>query len=237
MRICNLLILLFLLAISDSSYAKNNTFFPDEITNELKTDLTGFLQRLPKNQGQRGMVEEVLSYSEYKKMLLFIDSPFSFKNINQASNLKSPFLLMETLDDLSYNLNLKIFFSDWYISKLILLVQEKPELYMPPFLRFCQKSDGAYAEGLADPLAEIIINHPEEFSRSLQSLNNAEKLCGILATGDYQFISKGMNKLAHYNKTKNIKIVNDLLDCFAPYGRSNRNPDGPADAHPGGGNR
>jgi hypothetical protein len=235
MNKCNMLIVLFILAIGKSSYAGEDTFFSEEINNEFKTDLTGFLKRLPENQGQQGKVKEVLSCSEYKGILLFIDSPFSFKHINQASKLKSPFLLVETLDILSYNLNLKVSFSDWYMSKIISFVQEQPELYMLPFLRFCQKSDGEFAEGLADPLAEIISNHPKEFSKGLQSHNKVEKFCGILATGDYSFISKSLNNLARYNETKNIKIVNDLLDCFAPFGESNRNMDHPAGAHPGSG--
>ncbi len=201
--------LLFLLSISNVGYGKNDVFFSEDINNELKKDLAGFLKWSPN-------IEEVLSYSEYKKIILFIDSPFSFNRINQASELKNPFLLIETLDVLSYNLKLKVFFSDWYLSKLFSYVKEKPGLYMLPYLRFCQKSDGAFAEGFADPLAEIMNNSPKEFSESLQRLNNMKKICGILATGDYELVSGSLKKLADYNKTKNIKMVNDLFNCVIP---------------------
>lgn len=231
----SMLIILFILAISKCSYGGENTYFSDEISNEFKTDITGFLKKLPQNQGQQGTVNEVLSYPEYEGILLFIDLPFSFDKIDQASKLKSPFLLIETLDILSHNLNLKVSFSDWYMSKLFLLIEEKPELYILPFLRFCQKSDGEFAEGLAHPLAEFISNYPEEFSKSLQTLNNVKKLCGIMATGDYRLISKSINKLAYYNKTKNIKNVNELLDCFALSGKSNSNTGPPPDGKSNGG--
>jgi hypothetical protein len=235
MNKCSLIIVLFILTINESSYAGEDAFFSDEINNEFKTDLTGFLKRLPQNQGQQGRVREVLSYSEYEKILLFIDLPFSFEKIDQASKLKSPFLLIETLDILSNNLNLKVSFSDWYMSKLFLLIEEKPELYILPFLHFCQKSDGEFAEGLAHPLAEFISNYPEEFSKGLQTLNNVKKLCGIMETGDYKLVSRSLNKLAYYNKTKNIKNVNDLLDCFIPSGKSNSNTDSPSEGNTDGG--
>jgi hypothetical protein len=233
MKKCTVFIVLFVFAISINSFGGEETYFPDEINHELKTDLTGFLKRLPRNPAQEGKVNEVLSSSEYEGILLFTDAPFSFEKINEASKLKFPFLLIETLDMLSRNMNLKVSFSDWYMSKLFLLIEEKPELYILPFLRFCQKSDGEFAEGLAHPLAETINNYPEEFSKNLQSLDSAEKLCGIMASGDYRFVFKSLNKLAYYSKSKNIKNVNELLACFAPSETADKNTGSPSNAHPG----
>ena len=214
MKICNLIMILWGLTISTICYADDNVFFPDKINIELKTDLVGFLKRLPQNEGQREGVNEILSSPEYPQIVLFIDSPFSSEHINRASMLKSPFLLMEILDILSYNLNRKNFFSDWYMSKIVLLAQNQPKSYMRPFLLFCQKSDGAFAEDLADPLTKVIDLHPKEFSAFLKSINEAEKFCGILATGDYRIISMSMKRLARYNETRNNRFVNKLLGCL-----------------------
>jgi hypothetical protein len=222
------LILLFLVAMSNGVYAKNDAFFPEDIVKRLKSDLPGFLRSVPTNEGQRQRIEEVISDPEHRKILLFIESPFAAEKISQASQLNNPLLMIEALDILSSNLKLQTLFSDWYLSELVSLVDKKPEMYMLPFLRFCEKSDGAFAEALADPLAEIISNHPGEFSKRLQSIENRIRLCGILETGDSQLVSKSMDKLTDYNKSEKAKAINDLLNCFA----HNRNQ--PANVHPGG---
>jgi hypothetical protein len=203
----------YILIVSNLACAADDNFFPKRISREFSADLTGCLKKLPVNLGQQEKIKEVLAYSEYRKILLFVDSPLNRDRLIQASKLQNPFLLVETLDILSFNLGMESF-SEWYFSRLVTYVNEKPAFYMLLFLRFCRKSDGEYAEWFADSLAEIIEKYPMEFSTTLESFNEVEKFCGILETGDDRQNSRSMKKLADYNKAARLKKVKGLLDCM-----------------------
>ncbi|MCP4346312.1 MAG: hypothetical protein GY795_12395 [Desulfobacterales bacterium] len=196
------------------TYAKEKSFFSESVKTDMKTDLNGFLRKLPQNKGQQQQIRRLLQYSEYKEILLFTDTSFSPEILKKLSGLKKPFLLMSALDILSYNQKRSESFSSWYLSELAVLVKNRPEIYMAPFLRFCQKSDGEYSELLALPLTELIGIHIKDFSASMQTAGDAEKLCGILKTGDGRLISKNLKTLISFNKTNYSSRVGELITCL-----------------------
>lgn len=210
-------LILFLLLnclIDGVGRTESSSFFSHAVNSQMKADLGQFLKNFPQNKGQQQHLEEVLQNPEYRQILLFIDSPFSFANIQKASQLKKPFSLIGILDALSYNLKLNDSFSDWYLSRFFLLVKREPTLYMGPFLTFCQKSDGSYAEWFADPLLEIIENFPKEFLMGIQKMENRKILCSILKTGDYKSIINKLRSLASPNQTRDNEYINNLLNCL-----------------------
>lgn len=193
-----------------SSYAKGNQFFSESIRNEMRSDITGFLKSIPQNEGQQQHINRILENSQYKEILLLIDCSFSPEVIEKISKNEELFSLIEVLDILSYNLRAEDSFSNWYLSRLVSLVENKPSLYLVSFLRFCQQSDGVYSEWFADPLVTIISSYPKEFSVALDEINGWEKICSILWTGNFQ---KVITVLIYYEKEE-FSNVRKLLNCL-----------------------
>lgn len=204
------LVLILNLVFVCSSYAKENHFFPEAIRNEMRSDLTGFLRNIPQNEGQKQHINRILENKHYEEILLLTDCSFSPEVIEKISKDEELFSLIEVLDILSYNLRLGDSFSNWYLSRLVSLVENKPSLYLVSFLRLCQHSDGVYAEWFADPLVEIILSYPKEFSVALGQINGWEKICSILRTGNFQ---KVIPALIHYEKEE-FNNVRELLNCL-----------------------
>ena len=201
--------------ICSCAHTKEISFFSEVINNDMRMDVTRFLKNIPENKGQQKHIDRVLQLSEYKNILLLIDDSFSFDVVNKVSLLENPFVLIETLDILSYNKQMNKSFSTWYLSELVSLVNSKPKIYMTSFLRLSQKSDGMYLEWFADPLSEIIKSNTEEFSKSVQEIGNYEKICRILNTGNYTLVSNSINLLRIYNEKNNFETVTKIIECFS----------------------
>jgi len=217
MKLPRLLTLIFTLnfVFVHFSYAKENHFFPEAIRNEMKSDITGFLKNIPQNKGQQQYINRILEDTQYEEILLLMDSSFSPEVIEKISKNEELFSLIEVLDILAYNLRSEDSFSNWYLSRLVSLVENKPSLYLVSFLRLCQHSDGVYSEWFADPLVKIILSYPKEFSVALGEINGWKKICSILRTGNFQ---KVITTLNHYEK-KELSNVRELLNCLQKEGQ------------------
>lgn len=207
-------VIIFLSCYLSPITAQKHRFFAETVEIAMKMDIDGFLKQLAINQGQEEQIERLFQCPNYRDILLFLDASFTPEIIEKISRFPEPFLFIEILDILAYNLKLNEAFSFWYFSQLVEKVENQPEVYMEPFLRFCQKSDGSYAEWFADPLTEIITISPEAFSQGLKETNTWESICGILQTGDEQKTLKSLEILSHIAEAKNQAIQN-LLNCVA----------------------
>lgn len=213
MMVINMMMLLT--CYVDCTTAEEPQFFPEEIRVTMHADIDAFLRHLPTNQGQREYIEYLLQRPDYSDILVFVPSSFSIENVQQAAQLSAPFTMIQTLDMLASNLDLKESFGSWYFSQLYTNLREHPEVYMRPFVRFVQQSDGDYAEWFADPLTVMIETYPEIFAQELLESNTWQKVCGILQTGDEQKISESLTILLRIVDASENPAIQQLLNCVA----------------------
>lgn len=190
-------------------------FFPKNIETKMICNLKDYLIKLPQNKGQQKFVERLLSHPEYQQLILFLDTTFSVEILNKTTLLDKPFLLIETLDIISSNQELEDEFSNWYFTKLFLLVKERPTIYMRYFILYCKKSDGFYAEWFADPLEQLIMIHPHSFLAALKEIDCCKKITAILMTGYYTRLIQYLKSEKGKKEIGNTQVIDELLECLA----------------------
>jgi hypothetical protein len=200
---------IILISFFSNAFASDLNFFPSKIIKEMKKDLPKYLKQIPKNEGQLEQINKTITSTKYNDIYLLVEPTFSSSEIDILIKNNDIFILIETIDIISYIYNYKKSFSEWYINKIMSKINNNPSLYIKYILFLCSKSDGMYSEMLADPVLSLIEFHNQDFILALDE-SISEKVCSILKSGDEKKALKLLNA-SPYPKNKSLKLMTECL--------------------------